>query len=169
MCVILKYSFDSTKLNLKFSRYLFLLTQFLHIIDIQSDLNKLIIENSDFFWINSRIDPKWIFWKFYAFWSSIRKLLKFCVLMLWLSYRYFIQLYQIDMEFHRDHHNSILIDMKRIFVHYGINMWSVHEVLNQHVLINCGWHQSSNSIKQLSKDHTVYILKLNQINAHPRD
>ena len=122
MCVFQKYSFDSTKLNLKCSRYLFLLTQFFDIIDIHSDLNKLIIENSDFYWINSIIDLKWIFWKFYAFWLSIRKVLKLCVLMLWLSYRYFIQLYQIDTEFHWDHHNSILNDMKRLCVNYGIKM-----------------------------------------------
>ena len=156
MCVILKYSFDSTKLNLKFSRYLFLLTHFLHIIDIQSDLNKLIIENSDFFWINSRIDPKWILWKFYAFWLSIRKVLKFCVLMLWLSYRYFIPLYQIDMEFHRDHHNSILIDMKRMCVNYGINSWSVHEVLNQHVLIKLRVASIIKFHQAITKDHSVY-------------
>ena len=55
--------------------------------------------------------------------------------MLLLSCRYFIQLYQIDMEFHRDHHNSILIDMKRMCLNYGFNMGSVHEVLNQDVLI----------------------------------
>jgi hypothetical protein len=54
--------------------------------------------------------------------------------MLWLSYRYFLQLYQIDTEFHRDHHNSILNDMKRLCANYGIKMLSVHEVLNQHVL-----------------------------------
>ena len=88
--------------------------------------------------------------------------------MLWLSYRYFLQLYQIDTEFHRDHHNSILNDMKRLCANYGIKMLSVHEVLNQHVLIKLRVGSIIKFHQAITKDHSVYILRLNQIDAHAR-